>query len=287
MTVVKAAGPASGPSQIVSLLEFNSQAFSFILLTGLSPVKWMQQEMKTEHDGLIELVEGLEKDQWIQLFADAGTNPHTGEDQAVSFAFCLHEKPIGSPLNNPLFDALDPIRKLMHWLTYGPPAYILACFVESTHSNGRAGFNRIFRPWLLKREEIVNEPGFGVEDINRVVRRNDWAATINNMFVQKTTRSMYLAEFSARLVSRPASEDQCLKPKSEFKGVAHTFYPHNRKNFATETVPEWFDGVVVVKVKGLTPKERQTMRSKLEAAVGGSSVDSHDDVWEEEYMYDD
>ena len=43
----------------------------------------------------------------------------------------------------------------------------------------------------------------------------------------------------------------------------------------------------MVKVKGLTPKERQTMRSKLEAAVGGSSVDSHDDVWEEEYMYDD
>ena len=91
---------------------------------------------------------------------------------------------------------------------------------------------------------------------------------------------MYLAEFSARLVSCPASEDQHLKPKSEFKGVAHTFYPHTRKNFATKT-EDWFDGVVMAKVKGLTPKERQTMRSKLEAAVGGS------DVCEEDYDDDD
>ena len=42
----------------------------------------------------------------------------------------------------------------------------------------------------------------------------------------------------------------------------------------------------MAKVKGLTPEERQTMRSKLEAAVGGSSVDLHD-VWEEDCDGDD
>ena len=250
--------------------------------TEFGPVEWMLQEMEAEHDGLIELVKGVKKGQWIQLFADAGTNPHTGEDQAVSFAFCLHEKPTGSPLDDGKFDALDPIRKLIHWLTYGPPAYILACFVENTHSNGRAGFNRIVCPWLQKREDILYVPGFGVEDISRVVCRNDWTKAVRNAFLKKKTRSVYLIELSARLVSCPASEDQCLKPESEFKGVAHTFYPHCRKKFGTETVPGWFDGVVMAKVEGLTPEERQTMRSKLEAAVGGSSVDLHYDIDEDD-----
>ena len=45
-------------------------------------------------------------------------------------------------------------------------------------------------------------------------------------------------------------------------------------------VPKWSDGCIQAEVEGLTPKERRTTRSKLEAAVGGSSVDLHD-----MYMY--
>jgi hypothetical protein len=138
----------------------------------------------------------------------------------------------------------------------------------------------------------VHEPGFDVEDINRVVCRSDWTSVLRNVFIYLTTRSFYLSEFSARLISRPASEDQHLKPKSEFVGVAHTFYPHAkqgltcaRKDFATETFPEWFDGVVMAKVEGLTPEERRIMRSKLQAAVGDTSVDLHDDM--DEYDDDD
>lgn len=45
-------------------------------------------------------------------------------------------------------------------------------------------------------------------------------------------------------------------------------------------VPKWSDGCIQAEVEGLAPKERRTTRSKLEAAVGGSSVDLHD-----VYMY--
>ena len=129
----------------------------------------------------------------------------------------------------------------------------------------------------------MNEPGFGVEDINRVVCRKDWADQVRRAFIYQKTRSVYLVEFSARLVSRPASEDQYLKPKSEFVGVGHTFYPHRRKRFATKIVPKWSDGCIQAEVKGLTPEERQTMRSKLEAAVGDTSVELHDDIDECEH----
>mmetsp|Transcript_17767 Transcript_17767/g.41956 ORF Transcript_17767/g.41956 Transcript_17767/m.41956 type:complete len:255 (-) Transcript_17767:60-824(-) len=248
----------------------------------------MKQEMKSEHNGLIELVGGLEKGKWIQLFVDAGTNPRTGEDQAVSFALCLHEKPVGSPLDDAKFDALGPIEKLVHWLTYGPPACILACFLEDAHSNGHNGFRRIVHPWLPKRSDIIHEPGFDVEDVNRVVCRSDWVQMLRKVFISQSTRSFYLSEFSARLVSRPTSEDLYLKPKSEFVGVGHAFYPHRRKRFATKTVPtcKWSDGCIQAEVKGLTPEERQTMRSKLEAAVGDTSVELHD-VCEEDCDGDD
>ena len=93
-----------------------------------------------------------------------------------------------------------------------------------------------------------------------------------------------LVEFSARLVSRPALEDLRLQPMSEFVGVGHTFYPHAKKMFATE-ITKRHDGIVAARVEGLTPEERRTMRSKLQAAVGDTSVDLHDDV--DEYEHDD
>ena len=71
---------------------------------------------------------------------------------------------------------------------------------------------------------------------------------------------------------------------SEFVGVGHTFYPHAKKMFATE-ITKRHDGIVAARVEGLTPEERRTMRSKLQAAVGDTSVDLHDDV--DEYEHDD
>ena len=47
-------------------------------------------------------------------------------------------------------------------------------------------------------------------------------------------------------------------------------------------VPKWSDGCIQAEVEGLTPEERRTTRSKLEAAVGGSLVALHD-----VYMYED
>lgn len=221
----------------------------------------------------------------LQFIIDAGANPNTGKDQVFSPAFPLHRKPKYSHLDSTKFNALDPIEKLIHWLTYSPIAYSLACFLGSSHTNGMSGFRRIFRPGYKSRFDILHEPGFGLEDVNRVVCRSDWINLLRQVFIYGKSKTFYLCEFSARLVS--IDEDLCLKPKSDLVGLAHTFLPHDEKGFATE-ICHHSDDFVEVKIAGLDSEQRQSLRAKLEAdaeAVPGDAEmeDEYDDEFEVDY----
>ena len=187
----------------------------------------------------------------LQIFADAGVDPNTKKDEVISFVINLHRKPAESKLTDGKYHSLPIEKKLVEHLTYGPASLLLACFMESTHTQGPNAHNLLARPMYQDRSWIQYEEGFGIDDEGHTVDRNDWKKVLTILFVYRTSETFYLIQFSARVVATASRDSQVIVPQGELVGLAHAFLPSDSDGFATEILKKASDdddSFLVIKV---------------------------------------
>jgi len=201
----------------------------------------------------------------LQLVLDAGVNPKTQEDEVLSFAIDLHRIPAGSGLSDVEYHSLPIAKKLVKQLSYGPASVLLACFMESTHTQGPDAHNRLFRPMYQDESYIQHEEGFIIDDKEHTIGLKDWGMALTNLFVYRTVETFYLMQFSGRPVAPVSSQDQSIEPRGELVGLAHTFLPSHKAGFATKILKDASDdSFIVVEIEGYSAEERTQLRSELE-----------------------
>ena len=186
----------------------------------------------------------------ISASREAGVDPDTEETEVVSFVINLCRKPAESKLTDGKYHSLPIEKKLVEHLTYGPASLLLACFMESTHTQGPCGHNYLARPMSWDRSWIQYEEGFSIDDEGHTIDRKDWKKVLTKVFVYRTTETFYLIQFSARVVAPVSRDSLVIKPKGELVGLAHAFLPSDSDGFATEILKKASDddSFLVIKV---------------------------------------
>ena len=148
------------------------------------------------------------------------------------------------------YHSLPIEKKLVEHLMYGPASLLLACFMESTHTQGPGGHNFLARPMYWDRSWIQYEEGFSIDDEGHTIDRKDWKKVLTKVFVYRTTETFYLIQFSARVVAPVSRDSQVIVPKGELVGLAHAFLPSDSDGFATEILKKASDddSFLVIKV---------------------------------------
>ena len=185
----------------------------------------------------------------LQLIAEAGVDPDTEEAETTSFVINLCRKPAESKLTDGKYHSLPIEKKLVEHLTYGPASLLLACFMESTHTQGPNAHNFLARPMYRDRSWIQYEEGFSIDDEGHTIDRNDWKMALTKVFVYRSQETFFLIQFSARDVAPASRESQVIVPKGGLVGLAHAFLPSDSDGFATEILKKASDdSFLVIKV---------------------------------------
>ena len=216
-----------------------------------SVTELLKGESRAEMTALLNAVQQAHDERLpLQLIAEAGVDPDTEEAETTSFVIDFCEKPAESTLSDREYHSLSIPKMLVEHLTYGPASLLLACFMESTHTQGPGGHNYLARPMYWDRSWIQYEEGFSIDDEGHTIDRKDWKGALTKVFVGRSQETFYLIQFSARLVAPVLRDSQVIVPKGELVGLAHAFLPSDSDGFATEILKEASDddSFLVIKV---------------------------------------